>query len=158
VSFVKWTKKLDGMESLHILLHLALISSTFCSPNGAPATQAVCDSLTPGHGFESQKDPSPFSLIISSNSVKGGETIKIVIQSSESKTFRGFYVQARTTGQQYQFIGEFLEDESGENPFNFRSCGSGTNNAVTHANREDKTSISFHWKAPQNFVGEVNFQ
>jgi Reeler domain len=147
------------MKTLWLFLFfLSLAVSSTCSPNGAPATQAICDSLTPGHGVDSQAGPSPFSLVISPTSVKGGETVKVEIQSSDSRTFRGFYIQARTTEEQFQVIGEFLEDDSEENPFNFRSCGSGTNNAVTHASRVDKTSISFTWKAPQNFIGTFKFQ
>lgn len=147
------------MKALRIFLFVSLTAKlAMSSPSGAPATQAVCDSLTPGHEVDSQQGPSPFSLVISPTTVKGGDIIKVEIQSSDGRTFRGFYIQARTTEAEFQVLGEFLEDENETTPFNFRSCGGRANNAVTHFSRDDKSSIRFSWKAPQNFVGTMNFQ
>jgi hypothetical protein len=146
------------MKTLQFVLLIILAVKTLSSPSGAPDLQAVCDNLTPGHGVAGQEDPSPFSLVISQTTAKGGETIRVEIQSSDGRTFRGFYIQARTNAAEFQMIGEFLEDESEASPFNFRSCGTGVNNAVTHANKDDKSSISFNWRAPENFVGTFSFQ
>ena len=138
-----------------ILILLTLVAYSVGSPVGAPA--AACLSMTPNHGVEAQTSESPYRLSVSETAVKGGEIIKVELLAQPENSFKGFLIQARTSGSEFQIVGEFLEDEDEATPFNFRDCASGTHNAVTHFSRDLKDKISFKWKAPENFEGSIQF-
>lgn len=146
---------------MKILLALIVISfgATIClaSPNGAPP--AACDNMTPGHGVEAQTTISPYQLRVLQRSVKGGETVTVEIFSTVAgESFKGFLLQARTEGDDYEVVGEFLENEDEATPFSFRNCSTGIRNAVTHSNNNAKDQMSFIWRAPENFEGPVRFR
>jgi hypothetical protein len=152
ISFVEKMKKILLVFSCFIL-HLV-----FSSPNGAPATQAVCESMAPNHGVSAQNSPSPYHLEVSSLSAKSGDVLKIQITSDEGKDFRGFLLLARTNEPEFQVLGEFEADEDESTPFNHRDCYGKTRNAVTHTSRELKTKIGFKWKVPADFTGSIHFR
>lgn len=145
---------------MRILFLLSLIVvSCRGSPNGAPATQAVCDQMTPNHGVAAQESASPFRLEVSSTSVKSGEILSVQIISDEGRSFKGFYLKALTNDPENpEVVGEFEADEDESTPFNFRDCSEKTRNAVTHASRDLKSKINFKWKSPISFGGSVHFK
>lgn len=144
------------MKDILSFFLLTFVGRCLAYPSGAPA--GVCDSLMPNHGQDPQDSISPFHLITSATSLESGETLRIQIQADDGISFKGFFLQARTNEEEYQIVGEFLEDEEETTPFNFRNCSDGFQNAVTHFDNQDKTKISFSWKAPQNFDGSIHFQ
>lgn len=146
------------MKILSALIVISFsVTKCYASPSGAPP--AACDSMTPGHGFDPQTTISPYQLSVSQRSVKGGETVTVEIFSTVSgESFKGFLLQARTEGDDYEIVGEFLENEDEATPFNFRNCSTGIRNAVTHANNNPKDRMSFIWRAPENFEGPVRFR
>lgn len=134
-----------------------VVAECLALPNGAPAT--ACDHMTPGHGVQAQDTISPYQLRVSEKSVKGGETITVEIFSTViGETFQGFLLQARTEGDDYEIVGEFLENEDESTLFNWRNCSTGLRNAVTHSDTSGKEQISFIWRAPENFEGPVRFR
>lgn len=146
------------MKSIIILILVTLAVGTLGHGAGAPATQAVCESLAPDHGVGAQQGPSPFSIVASHNTARPGETIKITLTTSGGRSFRGFYVQARSIGADFQVLGQFESYASENSPFHFRNCREGVNNSVTHANNQNKQNMSFLWRVPANFRGQMRFQ
>lgn len=146
------------MKLLSALIVISFaVTKCLASPNGAPP--AACESMTPGHGFEAQTTISPYQLRTQQKAVKGGETVTVeIISTVAGRSFKGFLLQARTEGDDYEIVGEFLENEDEPMPFNFRNCSTGIRNAVTHSNNDPKDRISFIWRAPENFEGPVRFR
>lgn len=146
------------MKTLPTLIVISfVVAKCLASPNGAPP--AACDHMTPGHGVEAQDTISPYHLSVSERNVKGGETITVDIFSTVAgERFKGFLLQARTEGDDYEIIGEFLENEDEATPFSFRNCSTGLRNAVTHSENSLKDRISLIWRAPENFEGPVRFR
>lgn len=138
-----------------IVISLA-VAKCLTSPNGAPAE--ACESMTPGHGVEAQTTISPYQLRVLQKTAKGGETVNVEIFSTNGDSFKGFLLQARTEGDDYEIVGEFLENEDEATPFSFRNCSTGIRNAVTHFNNSPKEKMSFIWRAPENFEGPVRFR
>lgn len=110
------------------------------------------------HGVLPQESVSPFHLVTSSTFIKGGEIIEIEIQADEGRRFKGFFMLVRTNADEPQVIGEFLEHEDEQKPFNYRDCYDGSHNAVTHFSNDTKESIKLKWKAPDDFTGSAHFQ
>lgn len=143
------------MKEFFLIIIYSLIKFNCAFPNGAPAS--VCNTLRPNHiGIAPQDSESPFKLVISKTSIVGGENLTIEIQSPDELHFKGFFLVAFPSADTPKALGEFLADE--ETLFNFRDCGDGSQNAVTHFNISMKRNISFKWKAPEDFTGLVHFQ
>lgn len=145
---------------MKILLLVIVIFLTMCSayPNGGPGTEAICNSMTPGHGVAAQETESPFRILTSISSAIGGDLVDVEIQSDEGRFFKGFYLTARTNEEAFRVVGQFLESSGDETPFNLRDCLDGIQNTATHFNNTNKDKISFKWKAPENFEGQVHFR
>lgn len=148
------TKKFE--MNLIFLLLLIFAVSCMSFPTGAPASQSVCDSMTPNHaGALPQESASPYQLVVSSNSIKSGEILTVEIQANDERSFKGFLLMARTNTE--NIVGEFMQDENELLPFNFRDCSGENHNAVTHSNNDLKNKISFKWRAPEISDGIVHF-
>lgn len=141
---------------LIFLLCLAVKSNG--SPSGAPATQEVCETMKPSHGFEAQTTQSPFRIEVSSTSIKSGEILKLRISAEEGRFFKGFFLLSQTKETEFQVLGEFLPDKNEEVNFGLRDCYGRMNNAVTHSNRNLKNETILEWKAPEIFDGTINFR
>lgn len=137
-----------------IALSLKVLYSN-ASPNGAPQRDDVCSDMLPRHQVDAQSTQSPYELIASKNDIKGGERLKVTIKNSASFTFKGFQLQARSE-ERNEIVGEFYGITQSE-PFNFRDCALKSHSSVTHANNNLKQNITFEWKAPYNFEGEIYF-
>lgn len=60
--------------------------------------QEACESLSPKgqqHGNEAQTIQSPYTIEISSSTVKAGDKLTVTISGPETDSFKGFMVQAR---------------------------------------------------------------
>ena len=77
-------------KSVVILLTKILLVRSYSS--GPPSS--VCNSMTPGHGFAPQKSPIPFQLVPEEQIIEAGETVNLVLKSTDSKKFQGFLVRA----------------------------------------------------------------
>lgn len=142
---------------ISLLLTLNCISKGFSRSDGI--NPSTCSSMSVSHdSFIAQEGECPFHILVSKTFVKVGELLKVVIQADEGRSFRGFHLQARSKVDGTKIIGEFLEDEKEKEKFKFRDCEAETHNAVTHSSNDLKQKISFKWKAPVNFEGEVNFR
>lgn len=140
-----------------LVLVLSLILKCSAFPDGAPASEELCGTLLPSHGVSAQTSASPFKIIVSSTSIDGGEIIDVEIRADAGRSFKGFYLIARTLQGAGRDLGEFLLSEDEPNEFKLRQCGNGFNNAVTHVNRDLKERISFKWLSPKTFEGKVVF-
>ena len=146
------------MKSLLILFLGFSIKIIFASPNGAPDLQSICDSMMPGHVVDAQKSVSPFHLMASKTFAEGGELIQIEIEPDDGRSFKGFYLQARTKENTPRIVGEFSAVEGGQTSFNFRNCGLESHSTVTHADNQLKQKVTFNWRAPDDFEGVIVFQ
>lgn len=145
---------------MKFLLFIALdftVKIIFAYPYGAPNTQNICDMLTPDHLVDPQETESPFEIAVSEASVEGGDIIQVEISSEQGRSFQGFYLLARSKDNTSHVVGEFFSVQ-GQAPFNFRNCGTESNNAVTHYDNLPKQKVIFNWKAPDEFDGIVNFE
>lgn len=145
---------------MKIFFFVIVIFLTMCSayPGGGPGSVEICNSMIPGHGFAAQEIESPFQISTSASSAIGGDLVDVEIQSDEGRFFKGFYLTARTNEETFRVVGQFLESSGDETPFNLRDCLDGIQNTATQFNNTNKDKISFKWKAPENFEGQVHFR
>lgn len=139
------------------LLRLLLVTFVlkYCSHfDGALASDC---SLWASQNLVVQENADPFLILLSKTSAMGGEIIKVDIQAVEGKSFKGFHLQAQSKEDGTQILGKFIEDEGEQKSFTFSDCGTKTHAAVTNSSNHVNQKISFKWKAPENFEGEVNF-
>lgn len=141
--------------SAFILLVFILKCSAYST--GAPDNPELCTILLPSHNVAPQTTTSPFHIIVSSSSIDGGESIDVEIRADPGRTFKGFYMIARTVEGLGTDLGEFVANDNETMNFQFRQCGSGFNNAVTHRNNSLKENISFKWISPTTFDGKIEF-
>lgn len=82
------------MEFKVITLLVALICSVSCYSGGAPESE--CATMTPRHHVEPQKSAFPYTINVSKNQVRAGETVEVTIKGkSADDVIKGFIVQAR---------------------------------------------------------------
>lgn len=124
-------------------------------PQGAPVSR--CDSLEPSHGGAvSQLFPSSYEIILLTNKIGNGQTMKVLIHTSLlHNSFRGFILQARTVSEPPLIVGQFQQVEG--YVMTFRDC-SGFRSTVTNANNILNTTLLYEWTAPSNYIGKAKFQ
>ncbi|XP_015588141.1 putative defense protein Hdd11 [Cephus cinctus] len=118
---------------------------------GAPAS--VCKSLLPGHPAEPQATPSPFRIVVNKSTVKPGQEVMVIMESTNDKRFKGFLLQARINDE---IVGHFDVSDVDKN-IQTLDCLGGSKNAITHRNSDDKKAIVAKWIAPENVKGTVKF-
>ncbi|CAO1330498.1 unnamed protein product [Diamesa serratosioi] len=135
-----------------IIVIIVLFESSCCFPDGAPESQ--CQAMTPNHGYPPQQTKSPFVVEPDANIVGQGQILQIKIISSSllHNDFKGFMIQARTVTN--QIVGQFKVDEN--ELVIARNCGT-ENSTATHSSFVLKSIMILEWKAPEDFVGKVNF-
>jgi len=139
-----------GSTTIVVILS-AILAVAWSYPTTVPPSPEVCSKMTPGHGPSPQKSKSPYTIDVSTANVKGGNNVQVTL-SGNGETFKGFYVQARDA--QGNRVGTFIPDDGA---VKVHGCGGIKNNAAHHSGKDDKQSITVHWKAPQAFSGQVTF-
>ncbi|XP_078495103.1 putative defense protein 3 [Ciona intestinalis] len=132
------------------------------SPYGTGAPAAACVTMTPKHvnptgGFiEGQTAASPYSISVSVNNYKPGDTVTVTVSDSraaDAAGFRGILMQARNPGAEVP-LGTWISPPTDTK---LTKC-SVDGDSVTHANTNLKPSGTvFKWKAPNKNVGTVQF-
>lgn len=149
------SRKTTMQQRIFFTLLIALSAEiSYQFPTGAPASR--CNTLYPSHeGAVSREFPSPYEIFPSASVVGNGHSINVEIRSVDAnRQFAGFILQARTTSDPYEIVGEFQETGP---PFVFRDC-SGHRTTATNANNIRSSSLTFEWAAPREFTGIVRFQ
>ena len=136
-----------------IFVAIVLFKSSWSSPNGAPVSQ--CQAMTPDHRVPPQQTKSPFVVETGARIVGQGQMLQLIIMSSTTvdNYFKGFMIQART--ETSKIVGQFNVD--GNELAILINCET-NNSTATHSSRVEKNTMILDWKAPDDFVGKVNFQ
>lgn len=147
-------EKHSSMRAFLLLLLVLLLHGTVAFPDGAPADTCVKQRANqPNHG-KARPQPAhtnPFEVVASAQSYHPGQQISVVIYALDehsSKTFRGFFLQARDANSN-EWIGEW---EQSDNTKTIPECS-----AITHSDNRDKLGAKLIWKAPQHKRGNVYF-
>lgn len=141
-------------SSLLLLVLLLLLQGIVGFPDGAPADTCVKQRANqPNHG-KARPQPAhtnPFEVVASAQSYHPGQQISVIIYAQDqhaSKTFRGFFLQARDANSN-EWVGEW---EQSDNTKTIPECS-----AITHSDNRDKLGAKLIWKAPQHKRGNVYF-
>jgi len=89
--------------------------------------------------------------VLNTQTYHPGQEVSVVIYPQgqhASKTFRGFFLQARDANSN-EWIGEWVQSD---NTKTIPECS-----AITHSDNRDKLGAKLVWKAPQNKRGNVYF-
>ncbi|KAK3508977.1 hypothetical protein QTP70_015399 [Hemibagrus guttatus] len=126
---------------LFVAVWFQVLSAVAGYPSGAPVDR--CGNMTPGHSVPQQSSPSPYTIRISNNTFSPNQPIQVTIQGP---VYLGLLLQAlsnTSTGA----VGTW-----GTPPLNtkYLAC-SGSNSAITHANRNIKNSETIYtWIPPDS--------
>ncbi|KAL8586799.1 hypothetical protein ACOMHN_061312 [Nucella lapillus] len=152
------------MSGLIVMVHLsaAVLLALTLVPQGARAyptgaTLSECDSMMPNHRTASAQPANvnvPFTITPSKMTYYGGEKIMVTVTGGNTM-FKGLLLKAMTSSA--SFVGSFSATSQGS-PVKFLGCSNMQNSAVTHTNRDLKTSVVFYWTAPSASVGNVTFR
>ncbi|XP_046737770.1 putative defense protein Hdd11-like [Diprion similis] len=130
----------------------SIVAVTYAYSVGAPAH--VCETMMPGHGVDPQTTPSPYDILLSKNSILGGESVTVTVKGHDQELFKGILIQARLGDQ---IVGTFDVDPA-DTKVKTIDCPKGERNAVTHKNAKNKSEVSVKWVAPADLVGNVVFK
>ncbi|KAJ4431432.1 hypothetical protein ANN_20029 [Periplaneta americana] len=103
-------------RGLSILLLITIPTHIIAYKSGAPET--VCDSMIPDHHSTPKTTPSPYTISVSKNSIKAGESVQVTLAGAKNTQFKGYFIQARVGNTP---IGKF--DKGAE--INLVNCGGG---------------------------------
>lgn len=136
---------------------ISLLHVAFSSPSGAPT--AACSTMLPNHGVGAQTTDSPYKIVVSSKNIKNDDYLDVKIESvNEVDQFRGFILRALNRDD--KVIGMFSASPAAT--YKILNCSQITESSawsfVTHANNQDKNSLSFQWRAPADFTGDIRFK
>lgn len=137
-----------------IIFVLGLSCLCWSRRDGAPPTDEVCRTLSPGHGVLPSTDESPYEILANHTAVN---YVAIDIKHSDTP-FRGFIIQARDADNQNIIVnGNFELDEINESKT--FACGhENVNNTLTHTDNNEKFELLFAWAPPQEgYKGKVVF-
>ncbi|CRL04023.1 CLUMA_CG017141, isoform A [Clunio marinus] len=146
--------KTNGLSDNILIIASDFVTNSLALPNGAP--ESACATMTPQHGVEPQTSESPFRIVVPKSNINGGEIIDVTIEVDPGRTFKGFFINAKTIEDEPRVVGEFLGNDQEAISYNFRNCG-GTSNTATHSENELKSGITLKWKAPENYQGSIRF-
>lgn len=138
------------MAALIVILIGSLVAMVTSYPTGAPA--GVCTSMTPNHNPSSGSDSSIFTVSAATTMYGPGDEITVNISTSGA-AFRGFLIQARKAGETTPY-GTFKTPSASTKLLQCSAAG----DAWTHSNRDDKTSVTATWTAPDSDMGTIAFQ
>ena len=127
---------------LALVISNLLFSGMLANPNGAP--KSACKTITPGHsGAMPQTSPSPY--VLNFKEKDGVYEIKVQNKAGKSNKFKGFFIQALDSGD--EFFGEFKDFESSKaQPGN---CSDEYRfSTITHTSPDLKDSIEAKWIMP----------
>ncbi|XP_015924655.1 putative defense protein 3 isoform X2 [Parasteatoda tepidariorum] len=138
---------------LHILLvGCALYAISKAYPTGAP--QETCKIFTASHtGHTAQNSQSTYTITASPSTVASGGTITVTLQGN-GEPFKGFFIQGQDKNSKKP-VGKFLKQSEAQT----RDCsGTGSQDAATHVNANNKSKILLQWQAPSDYKGTVVFR
>nr|CAH0100355.1 unnamed protein product [Daphnia galeata] len=144
---------------LSLVLYLTLNGQNIAiqgASNGSPLQ--ACVDMVPDHHVDAQTSASPFVATPSVTSTTNGTDVKLTLatKSGSDLTFKGFLVIAFNHANQTEGpIGTFSSVSDGQT---INCPGVSANNAATHINSANKTSVTMDWTAPEGFVGTVLFK
>ncbi|CRL01375.1 CLUMA_CG014324, isoform A [Clunio marinus] len=137
-----------------IKIIILCLSCAFAMQSGSPKIEGeACLAMMPNHHVDPQSIASPYQVIVSSTSVHQGEILKIVITDPIAKTaFKGFAIQGRDVNNYNKTIGSFLKGPE----IKVVEC-KWKASAVTNCSAKSKTRMEIEWKAPLDFIGDIQF-
>ncbi|XP_051782052.1 putative defense protein 3 [Erpetoichthys calabaricus] len=132
-----------------LVVSLFVVTRVQSYPSGAPTS--VCTTMLPSHPPASPStSPSIYTVNITANAYKPGQTVSVQIAGNQ---YKGFLLEARDAGQ--NIIGSWMSPPSS---CKLITCTTG-NDAVTHSDNTAKLpSLLYQWKAPSaNCPSKVTF-
>jgi hypothetical protein len=120
----------------------------------------ACQDLRPRHGdILPQTSENPYLALVDSNTIKSGDVINVMIQSSYGVNFRGFIIQARlfqisaaaeiVNSTAFQIDGIWEQTEG----MQVVPCpGLIIGSVATHTSNTEKSSILLRWRSPQTIT------
>ncbi|XP_014249583.1 putative defense protein Hdd11-like [Cimex lectularius] len=141
------------MKSFYLIFTIAFILFGFASSYKSGAPKETCEDMTPQHKVPPQKSRSPYVIRLSRTKIHAGESVDVTITGKTTETFKGFLLQARLGSTP---VGKFSTKGS-SNLVKLTDCGSGSQNAATHASPDDKKEVVLRWTAPPNLKETVVF-
>ncbi|XP_035710501.1 putative defense protein Hdd11 isoform X2 [Folsomia candida] len=133
-----------------IITIIALNLFHCCNGYSGGAPDSRCGTMVPGHWVSPQTTPSPFHILLSSDSVQEGDSLTINLTSSKNQQgFKGFLIQVKRPGEQdAKNFGTF--DTIGSDNFQSQpvNCFGHENSAMTHKDPVEKHFVNLVWIAP----------
>ncbi|CAH1388795.1 unnamed protein product [Nezara viridula] len=123
---------------------VAVLAGVSAHENGAPCD--ACEHLIPDHGIPPQDCECPWTLRFSKRRVKSGDCVNATIRAKrgyEDTHFKGYVIKCTIDGAA---VGTWESYDCNSHVMN---CGTGTGNAITHSNPEDKTCVTAKIIAPE---------
>ncbi|XP_059059285.1 putative defense protein Hdd11 [Achroia grisella] len=143
------------MWSTYVAVVVAVVAYADGHSIGAPVS--ACKDMIPMHGVSAQNTPAPYVITTSSENIKAGTPMEVVISGKQANdTIKGLLLQAR---QGNNIVGTF--NVAPNDPFaQLLDCGT-PGNAVTHKKHDaslDKQTVAFTWTPPADLNGEIKFR
>lgn len=141
---------------LKVLL-LAITLINYCNAFPAGAGTTACESMIPSHQQNvAQTSEIPVTITVSTSNVPQGQYMTLAIESViPGFEFSGFIIQARALSTELQVVGQFSVTEG----MRILNCVTlPANSVATHTSSNLKSRIEFHWQAPVDYLGIINFR
>ncbi|XP_078254794.1 reelin domain-containing protein 1-like, partial [Rhinoraja longicauda] len=143
---------LRGQETLLAWMVASLCLISFTSGFSHGASQSACADMKPKHiSAHSQDQRSSFiSVHINKSTYLPGDQVPVTVRST--RDFMGFLMQARRVADD-RVAGTFILISPGSKLLKCFEDG----DTVTHSDKLLKRNLSFVWKAPDQFTGDIRF-
>ncbi|RVE45028.1 hypothetical protein evm_010346 [Chilo suppressalis] len=154
---VKYAIMLLRKRGVLFLTILVIIKSSEQHGSGAPS--GACQDQMPRHSTVlPQSSVPPYIIVPSSAQVRQGDAVNVTIGSPAGAPLPigGFILQARSIQNPDTIVGRFV---SVPDPAitHLVTCSS-ANDTATHSNPQEKPALTFQWRAPNDFLGGVEFR
>ncbi|CRK94859.1 CLUMA_CG008351, isoform A [Clunio marinus] len=143
------------MKSFKFFVIILFVNYSHSFSGGAGSDS--CTTLVPRHGsHQPQTSSPPFLIVLSTTSIQQGQNMTITLENTtQTSSFRGFMIQARTVAATPQIIGTFFVNGLVRHV----TCSDVPLGSVaTHTNAKPKTKVDLTWQAPFDIYGLINFQ
>ncbi|XP_013386045.1 putative defense protein 3 [Lingula anatina] len=125
---------------------------------GTGPPEIACSSMRPSHyGASDPFTPSPYTITVSKQKYKAGESIDVTLKGANGEKFKGFFVQARKHNSQSVIpVGTFTEVTSVGSKNLCRQRNG--DHAISHSNSNQKSEVVLRWTAPAKSAGDIVFR
>nr|XP_050024024.1 defense protein l(2)34Fc-like [Dermacentor andersoni] len=130
------------MSLRHLFFLVVLSRGAVCHPDGAPVE--ACREMRPNHGPDAKESTDKGNLKLTATP-HDKRSAKVTLEG----TFKGFLIKAVDSNG--TVVGNFTPDMP--DIAKGTKCDGHNNSAITHTNREEKSSVPVTWTASDNYKG-----